>query len=158
MSDINGAIEPDDAGSPDAGPAPGGPGGGGPPQGGGGGLLAALRQQQQGPAPSTPGAGNQANSLLMLKNAIDLIQQSLSGLDAGSQPHRDALNALRQLSRHLPQGAPTAGVQQTQMGDLLRTIMRSALLQRLRGQQGGAGQGGPGGPQPPMPSTPLPGA
>jgi hypothetical protein len=80
----------------------------------------------------------------------------LTGLDAGSQPHRDALNALRQLSRHLPQGAPTAGVQQTQLGDVLRMIMRSALLQKLRGQQGG--QQGGGGPQPPMPSTPLPGA
>jgi len=147
MSMTDGAAAPeDDTGT---GPAPGG----GPP-GGGGGLLAALRQQQQGPDPSTPGPGNQANSLMMLKNAIDLIQQSLGGLDAGTPPHRDALNALRQLSRHIAQGAPTAGVQQTQLGDLLRMIMRSALLQKLRGQQGGGGQG----QQAPMPSTPLPGA
>jgi len=149
MSMTDGAAAPDD--DTGTGPAPGSQG----PPGGGGGLLAALRQQQQGPDPSTPGPGNQANSLMMLKNAIDLIQQSLGGLDTGTPPHRDALNALRQLSRHIAQGAPTAGVQQTQLGDLLRMIMRSALLQKLRGQQGG---GGGQGPQAPMPSTPLPGA
>lgn len=150
MANIDGAPAPDDAGtSPGAGP---GAGPGGPPQGDGG-LLTALRQQQQGPAPSVPGPGNQANSLLLLKNGIDLIQQALGGLEAGTPVHRDALNALNRLTRHLAQGAPTAGVQQTQLGDLMRMVMRSALLGNLQRQQrGGQGQ------QAPMPSTPLPGA
>jgi|SRR5882672_8073 len=152
MANIDGAPAPDEAGP---GPGAGGPGGG-PPGGdpSGGGLLSALRAQQSGPEQSAPGQGDQANSLLMLKNAIDLIQQALAGLDPGSPPHRDALNALRQLSRHLPQGAPSAGAQQTQLGDILRMIGRSGLLQSLRGRQ----KGGGGGPPAPMPSTPLPGA
>lgn len=150
MSDIQGAPAPDDSG--------GGPGG--PPQMGGGapggGLLAALRQQQQGATPSTPGAGNQANSLMLIKNGLDLFQQALSGLDHESPVYRDVLQSMQRVTRHLAQGAPTAGVQQTQLGDILRMVMRSALMQRLQGQQRGGGGGQ--GQQPPMPSTPLPGA
>jgi hypothetical protein len=96
---------------------------------------------------------------MKIKSAIDLLQQSLGGLPAGENSHRDVLNALRQLSRHLPQGSPTVGVQQTQLGDLLRSTMRNAILQKIMGGQGGGGAPGGGqGPQPPMPSTPLPGA
>jgi len=156
-------AEPDQSGGP-----PGGPGGppGAPPDAGNdnappqrGPILAALQRQQQGPQPSAPGQGNQADGLMKVKSAIDLLQQALPGLPAGENSHRDVLNALRQLSRHLPQGGPTIGVQQTQLGDLLRATIRNALLQKIMGQ--GGGQGGPGeggGQQPPMPSTPLPGA
>jgi len=105
---------------------------------------------------------------MMLKSAVDMIQQALPHLPVGGQQHRDALRAVQSLSRHLPQGAPTAGVQQTQLGDMLRSTVRNAIMQRLISQnsqnpQGPGGQGGPpsgmpGMPQPPTPSTPLPGA
>jgi hypothetical protein len=105
---------------------------------------------------------------MMLKSAVDMIQQALPNLAAGSQQHRDALQAAQRLSRHLPQGTPTAGVQQTQLSDMLRNTVRNALMQRLmQGQsQNPAGPQGPQGPpsgmagipQPPSPSTPLPGA
>jgi hypothetical protein len=60
-------------------------------------------------------------------------------------------------------------VQQTQLQDLLRSLMKGALLQRMiaqRGQQGPQPAPGqqPGSPMPgigaapPMPSTPMPGA
>src|SRR5215475_3333427 len=144
MSDIQGAPAPDDSG--------GGPGG--PPQAGGG-LLAALRQQQQGPDPSAPGPGNQANSLMLIKNALDMLQQALAGLDHTSPVYRDTLTSMQRITRHLSQGAPTAGVQQTQLGDILRMVARSALMGRLQAQQRGGGGGQQ--QQPPMPSTPLPG-
>lgn len=106
--------------------------------------------------------------MTMVMNALGMLQQALPGLQPGSPIHRDALRALNSLSRHVSQGAPTAGVQQTQLQDLLRNTVRNALLQKIMGQQGG-GPGGPGGPagpsptpgamqQAPMPSTPLPGA
>ena len=107
---------------------------------------------------------------MMLKQAVDMIHQALPSLEAGSQPHKDAVNALSRLTRHLPQGAPTAGVQQTQLGDMLRNTQRNALLQKLMlSQQGGGqpqgGQGGGTGAAPsgapsatPNPSTPIPGA
>ena len=99
---------------------------------------------------------------MLLKNAIDMIHQALPGLGAGSRPYSDAVRALERLSRHLPQGGPTAGVQATQLQDLLRNTVRNSILQKIMGSQGGGG-GEPGdmpggAPAAPMPSTPMPGA
>lgn len=102
----------------------------------------------------------------MLLQAVGLIQQALPGLQPGTPMHTDALRAATRLSRHANQGTPTAGIQQTQLQDLLRNVIRNALLQRIMAQRGGQGgqpgqpPGGQGGAQPPapMPSTPLPGA
>lgn len=131
------------------------------PAGGGGPVLAALARNRQTAPVSAPGPGNVASGMMLLKSAVDMMQQALPMLPSGSQQHRDVLKALQQLSRHLPQGAPTAGVQQTQLGDMLRNTVRNALMQRLMSQRGGGGAkpgaGGPGGAAPP-PSTPLPGA
>jgi hypothetical protein len=120
------------------------------------------------PPVSAPGPGNMAQGLMQLKSAVDLIQAALPNLASGSQQHRDALQAVSRLSKHLPQGAPTAGTQQTQLMDLLRSTMRNALMQKIMSQRGGKGgppgtpdDGGgtqPPGDQSPPPSTPLPGA
>jgi hypothetical protein len=152
MSDISGAQDAE----------PGGNAGGDPneqamqPQGGP--IMAALQRSRQGPQASAPGAGNQADSLMKLKSAIDLIQQSLPGLMAGTPVHTSALRAVTQLSRHLPQGSPTAGVQMTQLRDLMRGVQQNPLLQMLQGMRGGGGAGGGGEQQAPNPSTPMPGA
>jgi hypothetical protein len=121
--------------------------------------VAALARRQQGPQASAPGPGDTANSLAMITQAIAMIQQALPGLQAGSPVHTAALRAAQQLSRHVAQGQPTAGLQQTQLMDLLRNLGRNFMMARTMGQQPPAG--GPGqsaGPAPPMPSTPLPGA
>lgn len=152
---------------PPAGSPSGEPGAGGPPQGGGP-ILAALARRQRGMQVSAPGPGDQANSIVMLMQAVGMIQQALPGLQPGTPMHRDALQAASRLSRHANQGQPTAGVQQTHLQDLLRNVMRNGLLQRIMQQMGSQGprQGGPAGTNPiqaasaapPMPSTPLPGA
>lgn len=155
--------------------APGGAPGGeqAPPPPGGGPILAALARRNLSPPVSAPGPGNIASGLMLLKNAVDMIHQALPSLESGSKPYTDAINALKALSRHLPQGASTAGVQQTQLGDLMRNTARNALLQRIMAQRGGGGGGAAGGaggagagggaqggmpPPQPSPSTPLPGA
>lgn len=164
--DVTGAAPevgttPPAGGMPGAGPGPGPGPGAGPPRAGGapGGILAALMRQFQGPQVSAPGMGNMAKGLTQLKMATDLLQAALPNLDPGSKQHTDTLKALTSLSRHLAQGAPTAGVQQTQFQDLLRGTTRNALMQRIIGQ---GQQGGPGGgqqmAQAPAAATPLPGA
>ena len=146
-------------GDPGAAPGPLGPGNAPP---GGNPIMAALARRQQGPQPSAPGPGDQASSLTMIQNALGMMQSALSGLQPGSPVHRDVLRALQSLSRHMAQGQPSAGVQQTQLQDMLRNVVKNALLAKVAGQQGqaGADQGGPAGAMPtaPMPSTPLPGA
>jgi hypothetical protein len=90
---------------------------------------------------------------MTVKQALDMLQGALPGLGMGSDVHRDVIQAVNRLSRHLPQGIPTAGAQMSGAQDLVRNIKRNALLQQLLQQQGGQG------PQPqPQPSTPIPGA
>lgn len=166
---------PEGGGGPPPGPelGPGGPTS--PPPQGGGPVLAALARRSLSPPVSTPGPGNMAAGLMMLKQAVDMIHAALPNLEAGSKPHTDAVNALGRLTKHLPQGQPTVGVQQTQLQDMLRNTARNAMLQKIMSQRqaGGGGGGAPGaggggggnanvdqgGPgQQPLPSTPLPGA
>jgi hypothetical protein len=121
-----------------------------------------IARSRQGPQPSAPGPGDQAGSMNKLLQAVQMIQQAAMGLPPGSPLHRDALKAATNLSRHLPQGAPTAGVQMTGLKDLINQVMQSGFLQNIMQQRGGQG-GGPGGAagpaqQAPMPSMPLPGA
>jgi hypothetical protein len=126
--------------------------------------LAALSRSRQGPQVSAPGPGNQADGITQLKSAIDIIQSALPLLGTGTPMHSAALNALRQLTRHVAQGGQAAaGTQQTNLQDLLRATVRNALLQRvMAGQQGGGGgppgAGGPPGGGAPSPATPFPGA
>ena len=123
-------------------------------------------RQRQTPPPSAPGPGNAAMSQMQIKAAVDMLNAALPGL-MGTPAYQATLNALRQLSRHLAQGAPTAGVQQTMLQDLLRRTTQNALFQKLLGQRGAQGQQGnpnmPAGQTPqmaqaPMPTPPLPGA
>jgi hypothetical protein len=126
-------------------------------------MMAALARNSQNPQISAPGPGNTANSMNQLLQAIQMIQQAVQGLQPGTPLHRDALKAATSLSRHLPQGAPTAGVQMTGMRDLLRQIMQSPMMaqvmQQLRGSGAQQGESAGGAPNlAPMPSMPLPGA
>jgi hypothetical protein len=158
MSDVYGAQEPGGGGGPGPGgePAPDEAAAG---EQAGGPVLAALQRQRQGPQVSAPGPGNQADALMKIKTAIDMIQAALPGLQSGTPAHTSALRAVQQLSRHIPQGAPTAGVQMTQLRDLMRGVAQNPLLQMLQGRGGGqAGGGGQQGQQPPNPATPMPGA
>ena len=150
MSETISGPDATDAG----GPSPSGPSlpVGGPP-GASSPILAAIARAQAGAQPSAPGMGTAGGAIMQIKQGLDLIQQALPGLPLGSEIHRDAIRAVNTLSRHMPQGLPTAGVQQTGIQNLLRNTLRNALLQRLMGQQGG-----PQGPQPMQPSMPMPGA
>lgn len=149
--------EPESAPPPDAGggPPPGGPPGGGP-------ILAMLGRQQMSPPITAPGPGNIAQGMQLLTQAHGLMTQALQNFPPGSPQWKDTHQAIGRLARHMSQGAPGAGVQQTQLGDMLKNVVKNALLQKImqsRSQAPGGG-GGPGGSVPgvPSPSTPLPGA
>ena len=101
--------------------------------------------------------------MMLMTQAHGLLSQALQNFPAGSKQWNDIHSSLGKIAKHMAQGAPESGVQQTQLGDMLRNVVRNALLQRIMGQRGGQGGGGqsaPGGGQPgiPSPATPLPGA
>jgi hypothetical protein len=159
-------MQPDPGGPPTpTGPPAGDPNNAGPP-GGGGPILAALSQQRNQPQVSAPGPGNQADAMMKVKSALDLLGNALPSLGAGTPIYTATLNAMRQLSKHVAEGAPTAGVQQTMLQDLLRGTIQRALFSRMMGQRAAQGQeqnpNQPAGPSPqmaqaPMPSMALPG-
>lgn len=154
-----GEEAPPPAPAPQGGGGEGG-GGGGPPPGGGP-IIAALANRQRGPRQSAPGPGDMASSMSMLQQAIAMMNQALPGLMGDQQVYQDVLKALTRVSKHVPQGAPTAGVQKTHLTDMLGSLAKNVMLQMImaRKGQGGAPGGAQGGPPPaPMPSTPLPGA
>lgn len=140
----------------DAGP---GPGQGGPPlpmQPNG--MLAALAQRGQGPPITAPGPGNVAAGLMMVKSASEMLNKALQSLGVESREAKDVRRALDALTKHIPQGGTTTGVQQTQFGDMLRSTGRNALLQQIIGARGGQPQQGGGAMNQASPSMPLPGA
>lgn len=149
----------DMGGQPTPPPGPGGPAASGPPGAnaspppGGGPMLAALTQQQQGQPQSAPGPGANADSLNKVFGAVKMLEAALAGLGAGSPPYKDTLKAIQSLTKHLPQGSPTAGVQKTMFSDMLQGTVKNALLQKLASN----GQGQPG-QQAPNPSMPQPGS
>ena len=162
----NGDVTDDDQ---DLGQAPGGQPSGqpvtqpSPPQGEPG-NLAAFARSRMGPQISAPGPGNQADSMNMFVQAIQLLKQAGLGLPPGEKIHNDVYKTIQTLSKHLGGAAglgSAVGIQKTMLGDQLRRTVQNALLSRIVGQQGQGGppgQGGGGQPQAPMPSTPLPGA
>jgi hypothetical protein len=152
-------------------PGPGGPpgqppGDSAPMQGGGpGGDLAAFARSKMGAQVSAPGPGNQADSMNMIIQAVQMLKQAGLGLQPGSKIHSDVFRTISQLSRHLGGAGgmgPAVGIQKTMIGDQLKRTIQNALLQKILGGQGQGGQpgqaGGGGAGGAPMPSTPLPGS
>jgi len=160
MAFLDSGTDPSQGGGP---PTPDQSGGGGaaPPPGGGPIINSIQRQRQGAPQTSAPGQGNMADGMNSLKLAAQMIQQALPNIPIGSPLHASAINALRQLTRHIGQMGPM-GTQQTALQDALRSNMRNQLMTQIMQRQSPSGPGGPmgtaGQPQPPMPSTPLPGA
>lgn len=122
-----------------------------------------LGRQQNSPPVTAPGPGNMAQGMMLMTNAHGLLTQALSNFPAGSPQWKDVHKALGMIAKHMSQGAPAAGVQQTQLGDMLKSVVRNALLQKImqsRSQSPGGAPGEPGSAMPgvPSPATPLPGA
>jgi hypothetical protein len=99
-----------------------------------------------------------ADGMEAVRTVIGLLQGALNNFQTGSKQHMDILTALRTLSRHTSQGDSSAGVEQTQMGDIIRNIRRASMLQKIMQSQQQGQPGGGGQPAAPMPSAPMPGS
>ena len=125
-----------------------------------------LGRQQMGSPVTAPGPGNMAEGMKLVTTAHGLLTQALQMFPAGTPQWKDIHKSLGAIGKHMAQSAPEAGAQQTHLGDLLKSVVRNALLQKImssRNQQMPGGKGGGTEPQSPMagiptPSAPLPGA
>jgi hypothetical protein len=113
--------------------------------------------------------GDIGQSMGLIQQAHSFLKQAMVGLPPGSPLEQDIGKFLLRLGRHLPRGAPGQGIQQTQLQDMLRNVVKNALISKIMGQMktprpGQGQQAAPSGAPPgamaqaPNPSTPLPGA
>jgi len=103
----------------------------------------------------TPNRGLQAGALGIVAQAVRLLEKALPMLGAETEPGKDVMRALPMLSKHIPPGAMSPGVENTALQQLMMQQRQQApMLQALRAMQGGqAGGGQPpgGGGAPPAP-------
>lgn len=100
--------------------------------------------------------GLQAKGLTQVQTAVRILEQALPLLGADSDPGKDVMKALTSLSKHIPPGSTSPGVERTGLQSMMqqqRQDQPQAALLRALGQGGapGAGAGGP-------PPTPMAGA
>jgi hypothetical protein len=89
--------------------------------------------------------GLQAKGLTQVQTAVRILEQALPLLGADSDPGRDVIKALTSLSKHIPPGSTSPGVERTGLQTMMQQQRQDqpniALLRALG--QGGGGAGAP---------------
>lgn len=98
----------------------------------------------------TPNRGLQAMGLAQLQVAVRIIERTLPIFGVGTEVGKDVMNALRTLSKHVPAGSGTSGVENTALMGLMNQQRQDApTISTLRAMQAGgspSGAAGAGGP------------
>jgi hypothetical protein len=105
-------------------------------------------------ASSNPGLA--AKSLAQIGQAIQILEMALPNVPAGAPVHKDVLDAIQKLAKHVPAGSQVHGVQMTELADMQRSAQQNAMLQAVMRQtatQPGGGQA-PGAQPPAQPGMP----
>jgi hypothetical protein len=106
--------------------------------------------------------GLAAKALAQVGEAIRILTLALPNVPPGTPVHKDVLDTIQKLSKHVPAGDQTHGVQMTALADLQRNAQQNQMLQLAMrqgaqpGAAGGAGGAAPGGV--PGAGAPPPGA
>lgn len=113
-----------------------------------------------GPASVSSGnPGLAAKSLAQVGEAIRILEMALPNVPPGTPVHKDVLDCISKLAKHVPAGSQVFGVQMTELADLQRSAQQNAMLQAVMRQSAGGGADGAthGTPQPgAMPAPSLP--
>ena len=67
----------------------------------------------------TPDRGGQAAALALVSTAVRILERALPQLGAGSDPGKDVMKALQNLTKHVPQGATSPGVENSAMQQMM---------------------------------------
>jgi len=93
--------------------------------------------------------------MAQLREAINILNNTISSLPVGSELHSAVMAAITQLNKKIPPTAEVPGVQQTALRDLQQNAQKNAMLQQVMSSLGAGGaQPGGAGPVagPPAPS------
>jgi len=105
------------------------------------------------PGPTSPAGspsdnlGAQADALSKVREAINMLELAMPGLEIGSEVHKAVLDSIQKLSKQAPSSAAVPGVQATQLMAMQKAAKDNAALAMLTR---GLGQGAPVQPVQPM--------
>ena len=99
----------------------------------------------------TPNRGMQASAMAQLTWVIRILEKALPMVGVETELGKDVMKALTTLSKHLPAGSGSPGVEQQAMQKMMmEQKQEQPMLQLLRSQgQGQPGAAPPGGAAPP---------
>lgn len=104
----------------------------------------------------TPNRGLQAAGLAYVTQAVRILSMALPILGAETDQGGAVMSAIKSLTKHIPPGSGSAGVENSALRNLMMQQKANAPMQQVLRNQGGGGA--PGG-APPMPApAPTPAA
>ena len=87
----------------------------------------------------TPNRGLQANGLALISAAVKVLLRALQVLGPETEPGKDALKAVTALSKHIPPGSTSPGIENNSFQQLQQQQRQDApMLNVMRAQSGGA--------------------
>ena len=103
---------------------------------------------------STPtgSPGTQAGAMAQLREAINMLNKTISSFPPGSELWQAVSQAITSLNKKIPPTAEVPGVQQTALRDLMQNAQKNSMLQQVLG----AGGAQPGGGPPSLGAPPTP--
>ncbi len=95
----------------------------------------------------TMNKGLQAAALAQVQWAVRLLEKSLPLIGSGTEPGKDIMKAITALTKHVPPGSTSPGVEQSSLQQMMmQQKQEQPEIARLRAMGGG------GGAPPPQPS------
>lgn len=93
--------------------------------------------------------------MALIERATRMLEKALPGLGAETEAGQAVMKSIASLSKHVPEGTTSPGIQQTAMQNFLMQLRQNAPQQ---GVLAALGQGGaaPGGAPPAPPPRPIP--
>lgn len=114
-----------------------------------------MGQPPVGSSPATgpvPNKGQEAAGLAKLGLVVRLLESLVPSLGAGTEPGKDVLKALTSLSKHVPPGAVSPGVEQTSLMKLMMDQRQQApQIAAMRASMAGGNPAANQGAAPPTP-------
>lgn len=98
----------------------------------------------------SPNRGLQSKGLTQVQTAVRILEQALPLLGADTEPGKDVMKALTSLSKHIPAGSTSPGVERTGLQQMMQQQRQDqpqqALMKAL--SQGGGAPGAGAAPPP----------
>ncbi len=96
-----------------------------------------------------------AGAMSKVREAIQILNQAISQLPVGTDPHKAVMSAVQGLTKVVPPSNEAMGIQQTTLRDLQQNAGKNAMLQQVMSSLGAGGAQPGAGPSPAPTPSPM---